>query len=277
MPCGVLWLLTVFDLLDLRKQKGNYIPWGCLSATKVILTCLLISISCLDIGLAMQVLRKVHNSVFPVHFVTPGIRILSFLITIMLMLIHRRKGVQSSGSLFIFWGLLLLASFPQLRTVLRQSETKRLLWRDYKVASYLVYFSCVSVMFLLNCVSDKESENFVPKKNQSPEKCASFPRKMIFQWFDIFMLRGVKRPVDVETVWDLNDDDLTSTLNSNFDIFWEKCLDKRNDSTKNTVQRSEIFDLIWALYKTAGRPVWTTAILRLALVGLSLTSPQILG
>lgn len=270
VPCGLLWLLTSLELFILNKRKVNQISWTFCSVSKVVVASALIAISCFDIGLYVKQFQSDSKTVFPVHFVTPIVRIMSFLLTIKLVLLHRRKGVQSSGLLFIFWIVLFIAALPQLRSVLRVP----FLVKSDSI-SYIAYSTFVLVVFLLNCVSDSAPKNFKPKKNASPEFEASFLRQILFQWFDVFMFRGVKTPIEAETIWELNDDDMTDTLNEAFSGYWERCLEHRRASKAKP--RPAANDLLRALYDTAGYPVWTTAILRLAVVGLSLSSPQIVG
>lgn len=270
VPCGLLWLLTPLELFILNKRKVNQISWTFCSVSKVVVASALIAISCFDIGLYVKQFQSDSKTVFPVHFVTPIVRIMSFLLTIKLVLLHRRKGVQSSGLLFIFWIVLFIAALPQLRSVLRVP----FLVKSDSI-SYIAYSTFVLVVFLLNCVSDSAPKNYKPKKNASPEFEASFLRQILFQWFDVFMFRGVKTPIEVETIWELNDDDMTDTLNEAFSGYWERCLEHRRASKAKP--RPAANDLLRALYDTAGYPVWTTAILRLAVVGLSLSSPQIVG
>lgn len=270
VPCGLLWLLTPLELFILNKRKVNQISWTFCSVSKVVVASALIAISCFDIGLYVKQFQSDSKTVFPVHFVTPIVRIMSFLLTIKLVLLHRRKGVQSSGLLFIFWIVLFIAALPQLRSVLRVP----FLVKSDSI-SYIAYSTFVLVVFLLNCVSDSAPKNYKPKKNASPEFEASFLRQILFQWFDVFMFRGVKTPIEVETIWELNDDDMTDTLIEAFSGYWERCLEHRRASKAKP--RPAANDLLRALYDTAGYPVWTTAILRLAVVGLSLSSPQIVG
>lgn len=252
----------------------------------MLFTGVLIGVSFLDIGLALQRIANDPRTVFPVHFVTPVIRIVSFLVTLVLMKMHRHRGVRSSGTLFIFWIILLISGLPQLRSVLYANSSdkrdillfiKGLLWKHHKINLYLIYISTVLVMFFLNCFSDRPPRDHVPRKNESPEIGASFPRKLIFQWFDMFMLRGVKKPVDVDNVYELNETDLATTLNKTFDRFWERRRLETKRSERASKPGSEVWDLIWALYKTAGYPLWTTAIIRIIIVASSLTLPQILG
>lgn len=270
VPCGLLWLLTPLELFILNKRKVNQISWTFCSVSKVAVASALIAISCLDIGLVVKQFPSDSQTVFPVHFVTPLVRIMSFLLTIKLVMLHRRKGVQSSGLLFIFWIALLIAALPQLRSVLRGPFQVK-----YDSISYIAYSTCVLLMFLLNCVSDSAPQNHKPRKNASPELEASFLRQILFQWFDGFMFRGVKTPIEAETIWELNDDDVTDTLNEAFSVYWERCLEHRRASKAKP--RPAVNDLLRALYDTAGFPVWTTAILRLVIIGLSLSSPQIVG
>lgn len=225
----------------------------------------------------MQQMSNIPRTVFPVHFVTPIIQIITFLLTVNLMILHRRKGIQSSCVLFIFWTLLFISAIPQLVSVLRVTASSRNVFSLIKVLSvesncYVVYFVTVSLMWLLNCVSDRAPSDYVPKKNVSPEASASFLRQILFQWFDSFMWNGQKKPVVAETVWELNDEDLTTSLSATFDKHWS-----RSQKDERMKLHTELYQLIWSLYQTVGLPVPITALIRLMVVFLSFVVPQILG
>lgn len=72
-----------------------------------------------------------------------------------LMYYNRKYGMRASGVLFFFWLLLILAGLPQLRSEimshnkLDDDENVR-----YNFVSYVVYFTLIVIMFVLNCFAD---------------------------------------------------------------------------------------------------------------------------
>lgn len=64
--------------------------------------------------------------------------------------------MHTSGLLFLFWFFLMVCGIPQFRTEIRASQDDNVDPEFYgSHLTYLLYFMCVVVIFLLNCLSDK--------------------------------------------------------------------------------------------------------------------------
>lgn len=61
---------------------------------------------------------------------------------------------MTSGVLFIFWLLLILAGLPQLRTEIVNYDPNSSGYARYTFASYIVYYTLVIIMFILSCFAD---------------------------------------------------------------------------------------------------------------------------
>lgn len=64
--------------------------------------------------------------------------------------------MHTSGLLFLFWFLMLLFGIPQFRSEINNSYNNNVPQENYTThVIYLIYFPCVIIMFLLNCIADK--------------------------------------------------------------------------------------------------------------------------
>lgn len=229
--------------------------------------------SCLfEFGISLKKWTEDAKSVYPVHFVTPLVGIMTYLATILLVIFHRKRGIRSSGLLFTFWTTVVIFGLPRMRSVIRSEHKESgFRWPDYSSLRYFIYYGTVVIIFILNCFSDKRPMNEEVGKNPSPEVSASFLRKVFFQWFDSFMWRGLRNPIHAEDVWDLKSESLTRNLNEKFDRYW---------TGRNGIEpqkRSQVTKLLMALYHTVGQQIWTTGILKIIHNVLLLAAPQVLG
>lgn len=64
------------DIYFLVSSKHGNIPWGFINTSKLVTTFLLIALSCIDLGMAIDM--KESQGLHPVHVVTPAIKIVTF-------------------------------------------------------------------------------------------------------------------------------------------------------------------------------------------------------
>lgn len=78
-----------------------------------------------------------------------------------LHLLNKKRGLRTSGLLYLFWFILLIFSIPQYRTEIAKNSDEA----SYSFISYMIYFPLVLFIFLLNCFADTEPlESPYPKK-----------------------------------------------------------------------------------------------------------------
>lgn len=75
-PCAFLWGFLFMDIYFLVSSKHGNIPWGFINISKLVTTFLLIALACIDLGMAIDM--KESQGLFPVHIVTPAIKIITF-------------------------------------------------------------------------------------------------------------------------------------------------------------------------------------------------------
>lgn len=119
----------------------------------------------------------------------------------------------------------------------------------------MVYYPLVVVMLFINCFSDADPSHIgemskdgvswerttsiwlewwvingqmiSSRQNPSPEEKASFPSRLVYQWFDAMIWKGYKKPLEGKDLVDMNFDDKAKNVVPRFDKHWEKSLQKK--------------------------------------------------
>lgn len=108
-------------------------------------------------------------------------------------------------------------------------------WDEYKYTSFMVYFSLVLCSFVFTLFSDREPrETKYPRKVMDcPQVSASFLSRMTYQWFDSMALKGYRKPLEEQDLWDLRAEDQSKEIMPVFAIHWN------NTVQSNKLDRSQ--------------------------------------
>lgn len=179
--------------------------------------------------------------------------------TLIIMRLHHRKGIVSSGCLFIFW--LLYSMTFTLHMSLSHAQA------SISFTSEIIKCTIIALMFLLNCFADVKRKQSSLLQTEplklSPENNSSFLNRMFFYWFVEFAWRANKKTIMEDDVWNLNDEHKSQKL---LEIFHEHSKDE--DELKSSIVRP--------LVKTQWPKLLYTFILRLSLVILFFVCPILL-
>ncbi|KAJ0175661.1 hypothetical protein K1T71_008820 [Dendrolimus kikuchii] len=243
IPCLYLWAAAFLDIYYILNSKERNIPWNILNISKLVLTCILIVLKFVDLGVTVHKSSNGEEDVFNADYYSPIIKILTFVLSGTLLYYNRKYGMRASGVLFFFWLLLVLAGLPQLRSEivnhynLSDDENVR-----YIFVSFMIYYPAIVIMFVLNCFADLPPKDtpYKYEKNQCPESAAGFPSRLTFSWFDPLAITGFRRSLTESDLWALNPPDSSIEVVPKFDKFWEKSLKKReiSNATKATYRRT---------------------------------------
>ncbi|KAG6453080.1 multidrug resistance-associated protein 1 isoform X1 [Manduca sexta] len=233
-PCLFLWVFAILDIYYILHSKERNIPWNILNISKLVITCLLIVLKFVDLGVAVHTSSNGEEKVYNADYYSPIIKILTFGLSATLLYYNRKFGMRASGVLFFFWLLLILAGLPQLRSEIimhyNSPDDENV---KYNFVSFMVYYPSIVLMFLLNCFADLPPKHtpYKYEKNQCPESGAGFPSRLTFSWFDPLALTGFRRSLTESDLWALNPPDSSTEVVPKFDKFWERSLKKRELSS----------------------------------------------
>ncbi|XP_073979857.1 multidrug-Resistance like Protein 1 isoform X7 [Rhodnius prolixus] len=227
IPCLFLWVFLPFDIYYIYKSKNKNIPWNWRNILKLVISLLMVLICCIDLVYSLVIFGETRV----VDIFTPLIRIAAIATYIGLVICHRRKGIRSSGLVFLFWFLLVIMGIAQFTTVIRLhlSQEKA----DLYTYTYVIYFILGIFVLLLNFLADLEPQDtkYPRVDNPCPEGGASFPSRITFSWFDSMAFLGYRKPLVNSDLWHMNYEDMASEIIPIFDHYWNKTVRKNNATT----------------------------------------------
>lgn len=100
----------------------------------------------------------------------------------------------------------------------------------YIFVSFLIFFITSALIVLLNCFADTEPQQmkYATGEKPCPERSASFPSKLFFQWFDSFIWMGFRRPLVNEDLWQMNPEDTSTVVAPKFMKYWNQTVAKNS-------------------------------------------------
>ncbi|XP_049823779.1 multidrug resistance-associated protein 1 isoform X4 [Aethina tumida] len=231
-PCAFLWTFSILEIYYITNSKKRDIPWNWLNVSKLVVTAALCVLSATDLVTSVKNAKSEDGSVPKVDIYTPVIKILSFLLSAVLLVFNKKHGLQTSGLQFLFWLLLGLCGAVQFRTEIRQAQVQ-VPEPYYDYVSYLIYYPLVLIMLLLNCFADKSPKHtqYAKVERPCPEEGASFPSRLLFAWFDTLAWLGFKKPLEAQDLWDMNPQDSAKEVVPLFEKYWHKTLQKCESSS----------------------------------------------
>ncbi|RWS04189.1 multidrug resistance-associated protein 1-like isoform X4, partial [Dinothrombium tinctorium] len=177
-------------------------------------------------------------------FIASLLKTANFTLVVLLLIYHRRKGIHTSGALWLFLLLKVILSIPtyvQLWIYQRQSNLI-----EHLIS--VIYFPILFGLFILCSIADTipKSEQIHEKvegkiddisstRSPCPEEKASFPSLLTFWWFNGFAWLGFRRPLTFSDLWGLSEENKCEYLSKIFEKNWQstgslkKSLEQDND------------------------------------------------
>ncbi|XP_066507559.1 canalicular multispecific organic anion transporter 1 [Hoplias malabaricus] len=222
VPLGFLWLSAPWHLATLFKKKPPRSPLSSLYICKQVSAGLLFltAISGLALTLAEDYGPSTGSSALKnplVLYVNPVLFAVSWLLV---MLLHegvrRREDAVDSGSLFLFWLLLIICEIFPFQTLVREALTEDVIADVPRFCLFYISFGLQLIALVLSAIADVPAElRDVVKKN--PEAGAAFISRVTFNWFHRMVVNGYRRPLVQEDLWELNETNTTSHINREFE------------------------------------------------------------
>ncbi|CAB3223737.1 unnamed protein product [Arctia plantaginis] len=233
IPCGYLCLAAVLEVYRMSISKEADIPWNKLNISKMVFTIMLILLQIIDIGQVISVSSRHTNKVYAADYYDPVVKLFTFILSATLLSYNRKYGIRTSPILFMFWLLLILAGLPQLRTEVMSHSAASDEYVRYNLASYILYYILVMIMFVLNCFADLPPRvtpyNYDEKL--SPETSSGVPSRLTFSWFDPIAFTGYRRTLTENDLWPLNPQYVSKECVTKFEKLWYRALMKRESKT----------------------------------------------
>ncbi|XP_063585006.1 multidrug resistance-associated protein 1-like isoform X1 [Penaeus indicus] len=223
IPCGFLWLFAPLETHYVLQSADRLIPWSWLNISKLVVSATLMTLQCLDFFYAVHK-SVVGDDVYGVDFLAPAILFFSVLLQLIFIVMEKKRGIQSSGYLFLFWMLLLIFGIPEYYMYFLNLSDEGVDTDQFTFATYMVYFPLVIIMLLLNSFADATPKyiNFPRGEKPCPETEASFLSRITFSWLDKMIWRGYRQPVEQSQLWDLSYENASFRIVRKWDKNWRK-------------------------------------------------------
>lgn len=249
LPAAYLWLFAPLEIISIYKSSGGYIPLTILNLFKVFLTTVLCLLS---LGELLDSFQRPDEEIFLVDFVSPIIKALTYVLTFFILVIHRNRGVHTSGYLLIFWILVSVTSLINVRSIIRSAfrdhATETLAdWNisELKFTFRIVAAPIVVIQLILASIADKKAQSpFLnideEYLNRSPEKDCSILSLTTFSWLDSLIWLGYKRALTQDDVYPVGAENKTESVTSKFDSLLQPEIQKAiKEKRKQGLHRSK--------------------------------------
>ncbi|KAK5612185.1 hypothetical protein CRENBAI_022816 [Crenichthys baileyi] len=222
IPLGFLWLCSPWNLMSLcRRSRVNTKHRTKLYLCKQIVV-LLLFLTAIG-GLIVTLLEDFSpnssgEKISAVYYTNPVL----FAVTWILVLlcqdgVRRKERAVDSASLFLFWLLLVLCDIFPFQTLLREA-LKQTHGNVRDVPRFFLFYTSFGlevIALILSALADipPEAKELV-KKN--PEAGAVFLSRITFHWFNSMVVKGYKKTLVQEDMWELNEVESTAYISQHF-------------------------------------------------------------
>ncbi|XP_077679517.1 ATP-binding cassette sub-family C member 2 isoform X2 [Eretmochelys imbricata] len=221
IPLGFLWLSSPWQLLPMFKPRTKKSSLTKIYLTKQALTTLLLLTAMAELAFTLaedfgQYPHPTPASRNPaVQYTNPALYTVTWFLVLLLHDTQRFHPRRDSGPLFFFWILSLLCGVFPLQTLIRKA-LPGLVPDLPRFSLFLISYGLQLLLLIISAFSDVAPETEeMAKKN--PEVTASFLSSITFGWYTRMVLKGYRKPLEMEDLWDLKENVKTQQIFSRFD------------------------------------------------------------
>ncbi|CAG2109381.1 unnamed protein product, partial [Medioppia subpectinata] len=198
--------------------------------------------------------------------------IIKIVYTIVLIINHKKRVMNTSGVLFIFWLCLSIGTAFNIRTIFYIAFNEDSIDSYDNVFTYTtksLSYPIIITQLLLSCFADSTQvfTTVADRENSSPENESLFLSRLTFSWFTPMIMNGYRKPLTTEDMWSLSTQNRTNVFIKQFNKHWKPI---KNNKTKNAIN---IFPVV---LKTYWPTLVFTACIKLMVTLLTFTQPLVL-
>ncbi|CAL4110031.1 unnamed protein product, partial [Meganyctiphanes norvegica] len=229
VPCGFLWVFLPLECFYIHIALNRLVPWTWVNVTKIFSSAVLLVLLLCDLGFTIG-----SEDVHPVDYVKPSVLFVTLVLQLVLVLVEKKRGMQSSGYLWIFWFLMLISSVPEYRSHFRKFSGEA----TTSFILNMIYFPFVLLIFVSNCFGDGRPQYLVQERGprSSPQIEASFLNRLVFGWLERLIWQGYRKALTQEDLFDLAYENTAATVHKTWDNNWQNTI---NTAVKKGVVKSK--------------------------------------
>uniref|UniRef100_A0A673LVV6 ABC-type glutathione-S-conjugate transporter n=1 Tax=Sinocyclocheilus rhinocerous TaxID=307959 RepID=A0A673LVV6_9TELE len=214
LPLAFLWLCAPWHFANLCKKAAKA-PLSKLYICKQVVSGLLFLTAIAELALTLaedygpssDSTAQKHPAVL---YTNPVLFAVSWIVVMLCQeSVRRRPRAVDSGSLFVFWLLQVLCAIFQFQTLLRDALNKEEIADLPRFCLFYISYGLQLIAWVLSAIADVSPEN--------PEARATFLSRITFNWFNSMVIKGYKRPLVQEDMWDLNEKDSSQAICQGFE------------------------------------------------------------
>ncbi|GAV02763.1 hypothetical protein RvY_13289 [Ramazzottius varieornatus] len=285
IPCGFLWLAIPWQAHQTYRSRFRTSRWTWLSLTKMILCSALLILAFAELiyfvhrWQTTEVSRAENvNEVADTEIIAPFLKFITFSLATLFIYIDRQRARPSSGTLFLFWLLLIVKEIVGFRSRILFPE-KHSHAQSIPHYAQTIALPIIMVQFALSCVAENFPARLSPYAvHPSPELLTSVPGRAIWSWFDTMAYHGWKNPLNQVDLWDLIPQDQTKTSVERLERLWLQQIYKAKKANPEFELGGKEHrpSLVKALLRTFWLPLLMTAFYRIIHDCFIFIAPQIL-
>ncbi|KAJ3610666.1 hypothetical protein NHX12_022758, partial [Muraenolepis orangiensis] len=297
VPLGFLWICSPWHLASLFRRPGKPSHLSRLYLSKQLVAGLLFITAIAGLSLTLgedygpSRGTGGHATVF---YVNPIIQAVSWVLVLLSQEgLRRRAGAVDSSALFLFWFILVVCQIFPFQTLLREALRLKEVPDIPRFCLFYVSFALELAGLVLSSWADvpRDADNV----RRNPEARVAFLNRITFNWFNSMVVKGYKRPLVQEDMWELKESDTVHQISGCFQVHMRSELGaarlrfqkKRSEANpgdgvhlamKNGVSQDVLMMswLIPAIYKTFMGVLLESAFFKLLQDLLAFVSPQLL-
>uniref|UniRef100_A0A8C1VI40 Uncharacterized protein n=1 Tax=Cyprinus carpio TaxID=7962 RepID=A0A8C1VI40_CYPCA len=210
LPLAFLWLCAPWHFATLCRKPAKVVA-GLLLLTAIAELALTLGE---DYGPSSDSTAQKHPAVL---YTNPVLFAVSWMVVMLCQeCVRRRPRCVDSGSLFVFWLLQVLCAVFQFQTLLRDALNKEEITDLPRFCLFYISYGLQLIALVLSAIADVSPE--VKRISQTVRKACEKSYIMV--------IKGFKRPLVQEDMWDLNEKDSTQTICQEFEDIMTKELKK---------------------------------------------------
>ncbi|XP_053408516.1 multidrug resistance-associated protein 1-like isoform X2 [Mercenaria mercenaria] len=260
VPCAILWLSMPLYIRYLLNKERTPLPLSGLNVSKTFFSLILFFVC--GVILLYSGEKATSGRYNTTAFYTGGsINAATFLLVALTVQLERKKGVITSGVLFVFWLLTSLAAIIPFYTKIEEKEYDD---RKFQFTLYCVYFALVLLQLVLTSFVEKHQRRGYQTlgKEECPEVKASFPSKLSFEWITKLVVKIYKSGIKDYELWDLHPRDKSETFIPKVQKSWQEELQKYRQADEipvsNGLRKSHLQETSFIQQSTERTPLINT-------------------
>nr|XP_020011854.1 canalicular multispecific organic anion transporter 1 [Castor canadensis] len=233
IPLGFLWLLAPWQLLHVYRSKKKRSPITKFYLAKQVLVGFLLILAAIELALVLTE-DTGQATIPPVKYTNPILYLGTWILVLLIQ--HSRQWCIQKNSWFLslFWILSILCGTFQFQTLIRE-----LLRGNNSNLVYSCLFFINYGFHILTLILSAFSET--SDSSHSPSSTASFLSSITFSWYDSMVLKGYKKPLALDDIWDVDEELKTKSVMSRFGVYMARDLQK----AKQAFQRRQRKNSQW--------------------------------